>query len=368
LISRSENKLSQQTVNTSYTGTRYYVSLTQSLIDYSKYLDWQRSKEVEDQLMLELDEARHTLIFKVVERYFGALDAEDQLQMITAEKELTANELIQIKHQFEKQLVNITDVYEMEARLDQLIADEVEADSNLLVAKQELQELTGMQPGTLAKLRDNLEYKELEGKLDDWLTIAKSENPLLKAKHIAIAAADDNVTSQKAKHLPVVDLQLNYYNTNTGYQNTQTSQYQVQTAAINVTVPIFSGGITSNQVSEAQSKLKLSKEELEAAERGLSKEASEAFTQSNAKTRRIKASLKALSSANKSMEAMQIGLQQGTESMGDLLRAQQLEFKAKRELAKIRYEYLVTRMRFLKAIGTISEQNLEEINNWLVKP
>ena len=173
---------------------------------------------------------------------------------------------------------------------------------------------------------------------------------------------------QKSRYLPVVDLQLNYYDTNTGYQSIQYQQaYQTQIAALNVNVPIFTGGTTTHRMFEAQSRLSMTKEENEAKIRELVKETSDAFSASNANARRIKAAETALASATKTREAMQSALKYGVETVGDLLRAQQLEYKAKRMLAKAKYQYITNRMRFMKAIGTINDENLQEINAWLVK-
>jgi outer membrane protein len=350
-----------------YNGTRYYVSLTQSVFDFGKFWDWRRTREVEKQYASELIDAQHTLMFKVVERYFAVLDAEDQLHLTQLEKQAIASESEQVNRQFAKQLVKITDLYEVEARLDQVKADEIESESNLIIAKQALKELTNNLPLQLDKLHNGIEYKELEGKLDDWIEVAKSENPILAAQLSAIEAASNNVAVQKSKYLPVVDLQLNYYDTDTGYQSTQTNATQTQVAAINVNVPIFTGGTTTYRMFEAQSRLAMSKEENEAKIRALVKETSDAFSASNANARRIKASEKALASAIKSREAMQRGLGYGVETMADVLRALQIEFKARRELSKSKYEYITNRVRFLNAIGTISEENLLEVNAWLAK-
>ncbi|MDO9267530.1 MAG: TolC family outer membrane protein [Methylobacter sp.] len=350
-----------------YDGTRYYVSLTQSVLDFAKFWDWRRTREVENQYASELIDAQHTLMFKVVERYFAVLDAEDQLHLTQLEKQATASELEQVNRQFAKQLVKITDLYEVEARLDQIKADEIEAESTLIIAKQAVKELTNNLPLELDKLHSGIEYKELEGKLDDWIEVAKSENPILAAQLSAIEAAGNNVAVQKSRYLPVIDLQLNYYDTNTGYQSAQTNATQTQVAAINVNVPIFTGGTTTHRMFEAQSRLAMSKEENEAKIRALVKETSDAFSTSNANARRIKASEKALASAIKSREAMQRGLSYGVETMADVLRAQQFEFKARRELSKSKYEYITNRVRFLNAIGTISEDNLLEVNGWLAK-
>jgi outer membrane protein len=350
-----------------YPGTRYYISLTQSVIDFAKFWDWRRSQEVENQYASEFIEAQHELIFNVVERYFGVLNADDQLHLTQQEKQATASELEQVKKQFAKQLIKVTDLYEVEARLDQIKADEIEAESLLIIAKQALKELTNSLPQQLEKLREGVDYNELEGKLDDWIEVAKSQNPIVSAQQSAIEAASNNVAVQKSKYLPVVDLQLNYYDTDTGYQSTPGSQYQTQVAALNVNVPIFTGGTTTHRMFEAQSRLAMSKEESEAKVRALVKETSDAFSASNANARRIKASEKALASATKSREAMQSGLKYGVETIADVLRAQQLEYKAKRELSKSKYQYVINRIRFLKAIGTINVDNLQEINGWLVK-
>ena len=113
--------------NVNYPGTRYYVSLSQSVLDFAKFWDWRKSQEIENQYASELIEAQHVLIFNVVERYFGVLDAEDRLYLTQQEKQATENELEQVKKQYAKQLIKITDLYEVEARLDQIKADEIEA-------------------------------------------------------------------------------------------------------------------------------------------------------------------------------------------------------------------------------------------------
>jgi outer membrane protein len=176
-------------------------------------------------------------------------------------------------------------LYAIESRLDQIKADSIEAEAKVVTAKQGLIELTNNTPVNLAKLRDEIDYKELEGKLDEWLDVAKSENPTLVAQQYAIAAADLDVATQKARHLPVVELQLNYFNTNTGFQSVSTNQVETEVAAINVNVPIFSGGVTTKRTQEAQHKLTLNKYDNESKLRALVKETSDAFLTSNANVR-----------------------------------------------------------------------------------
>jgi outer membrane protein len=349
-----------------YTGTRYIVSLNQTLLDFPKFWNWRRAKAVESQYTLENVEAQQTLLFNVVDKYFTVLETEDDLSLLKNEEETTGEQVKQIQKLFDRQLVKVTDLYAIEARLDQINADIIEVETKVVTAKESLRELTNTTPVSLSKLREEIEYKELEGKLEDWLDVAKSENPTLAAQQYAIAAAELDVATQKAKHLPVVDLQLNYYNTNTGFQSSNLgNQTDTQVAAINVNVPIFSGGVTTRLTQEAQHKLTINKYDNEAKLRALVKETSDAFMTSNANVRRIKATRKSLESATKSREAMETGFDYGAETISDVLKAQQEEFKAKRDLAQAKYGYIKSRMRFMQAIGMISEENLGEVNGWL---
>ncbi|NOT13939.1 MAG: TolC family outer membrane protein [Methylococcaceae bacterium] len=361
----STNRQESGNLGDDYTGTRYVVSLNQTLIDFPKFWNWRRAKSVESQYALENIEAQQTLLFNVVERYFAVLEAEDELKFFTSEQETTAQQKQQIEKLSVHQLVKITDVYAIEARLDQIKASMIEAEAKVVTAKDGLKELTNKPPESLVKLRDEIYYKELEGKLEDWLEVAKSENPSLAAQQYAITAADEEVALQRSKHLPVVELQLNYFNTDTGFQSSRTNQTETRVAAINVNVPLFSGGTTTRRTEEAQHKLTLNKYASDAKLRALIKETSDAFLSSNANVRRIKATRKALESANKSREAMETGFKYGVVTMNDVLNAQQEEFQVKRDLSQAKYGYIKNRIRFMQAIGLISEDNLVEVNNWL---
>lgn len=351
--------------NSAYNGTRYFVSVSQSLLDFAKFWDWRRASSVEDQYITEAIEAEHELMMKVVERYFTVLEAEDQVFFAKTEKEATQKQLEQVRKQFAKQMLKITDVYALEARLDQIIADEILAESQRVTALESLKELTGVQPSVLNKLRKNNQYKELEGDVLDWIGVAKAQNPAVAALAIAIEAAEKNVTVQKSKYLPVVDFQLNYYDTNIGYQNTSVSGTKTETVALNVTVPLFSGGVTTHQLFEAQHKMSISRNEHEAGIRALIKEVSDSFFTANAKVKQISSGEKSLESASKNFEAMERGFHYGVVTISDVIKAEQGVFMAKRDLSQARYAFIKNRIRFMRGIGSLSVDNLQEVNAWL---
>jgi outer membrane protein len=109
----------------------------------------------------------------------------------------------------------------------------------------------------------------------------------------------------------------------------------------------------------------MSKNDNEATVRGITKETSDAFLSTNAATHSIKASQRTLESTSKSLAAMEKGYQLGVVTISDLIKAQQDEFSAKKDLAIAKYNYIKNRIRFMHAIGSIGEENLHEVNNWL---
>ncbi len=364
----SKNEQSFNSRNTRYTGTRYFISLNQPLLDFSKFWEWKRAAQVEDQYAAEATQAHHQLMFDVVERYFNVLEAEDQLKFVKTEKQSFEKQLEQIQKKYAKQLLKITDLYAAEARIDQLSAEALMIEAKLITLKENIAELTGNAPKTLSPLNDTIEYAEIEGELQQWVEMAKIQSPAISAKQMAISAAQNNVKAQKTKHLPVVDLQLNYYDTNTGFQSSNLgTDTQTTVAAINVNIPIYSGGTTTHQVHEAQHRLALSENDREAITRTVVKETSSAFYAANAGVRQIQSLQIALKSASKSRESMERGYQLGVVTISDVIKSQQEEFSVKKDIAQAKYNYIINRAKFMHAIGSINQDNLLEINHWLVK-
>ncbi|NOT85669.1 MAG: TolC family outer membrane protein [Methylococcaceae bacterium] len=350
-----------------YNGQRYNVALTQSIIDLPKVWNWKRYQNIVAQYQSTNEEAAQTLIHNVIERYFQALEARDTLSLIESEIASTQKQVTQMQRQFEKQLVQITDVYELEAKLDLLVADQIAAKTQLDIALQGLTELTGQPTKNLAELRTDISFKELKGSIDEWVTQAEALNPGLSAQNKAIEAADDNLWAQQSRHLPTVDMQLNYYHTNTGqpgYQN-QTSEVDTEMAAVNINIPIFSGGTTSAAAVEASKNLEINKQKRIAILRTLIKDTRDSFLSTNASVKRISATEKALQTSTKARQAMDKGFQYGMQTISDVLVSEDREFKAKREILQAKYAYIKNRARFERATGLINEQFLQTVNQWL---
>jgi len=362
------NRDTQALANDEYKGERYSVNLSQSVVDVAKIYSWKRYQSLTDKSDEEYEQAQQSLMYDVVERYFTVLAEQDNLELINQETSTTERQLQQLQRQYEKHIVKITDVYELEAKIDALRADNIEAEARIDVAKQSLIELTGVPFNKLDILRSNVEFSKLPGDIQELVERAQTNNPMIKAQNNEIQAADYDLTGQHANHLPVVDVQLNYYNTNTGFQNSQTPISKTNVAAININIPIFAGGATYQRAQEAAKQLAISKQQKIAILRSIEKETRDAFLSANASVRRIKASNKALQTAIKAREAMEKGFMYGMQSIGDVLISQTREYMSKRDLLISKYTYIKNRVRFQYALGSLSHYSLHEINMWLEKP
>jgi outer membrane protein len=109
----------------------------------------------------------------------------------------------------------------------------------------------------------------------------------------------------------------------------------------------------------------VSRNEHEAGTRTLIKEVSDSFLTANAKVRQIQAGEKSLDSASKNFEAMERGFHYGVVTISDVIKAEQGVFMAKRDLSQARYAFIKNRIRFMRAIGSLSVENLQEVNAWL---
>jgi outer membrane protein len=62
---------------------------------------------------------------------------------------------------------------------------------------------------------------------------------------------------------------------------------------------------------------------------------------------------------------MERGFHYGVVTISDVIKAEQGVFMAKRDLSQARYAFIKNRIRFMRAIGSLSVENLQEVNAWL---
>ncbi|SEQ52305.1 outer membrane protein [Azotobacter beijerinckii] len=351
---------------TSYDTERYSASLTQHIYNKVAWENYQKSKSLARQGEAEAEDVHAEATVDLAQRYFVALAAEDELELVMAERRATQRNLDRIKALYEKQMAMVTDVLDLQSRVDALAASELEARNQMEVSRQELAELVGRPvKENLSRIREDVQMQAPAESLDVWIERATAANPALKSRENALAAANAALRGGKGGHYPSLSLSLSAVRSDSGYDSNQSPRYDNYSASVGVQVPIYSGGATSARVRALHSDMSAAEQELESTRREVVKETTSAYLTANSSVERIRASRNALESAEKSTVAAERGFQFGVVNAVDVLASVQNEYKARRDLLKAQYDFITNLLVLNRWSGRLSEQTIESVNVWL---
>ncbi|MFT7009112.1 MAG: outer membrane protein [Colwellia sp.] len=348
-----------------YSGERYSFSVQQTLFDMPKFRAWQKSGAVLEQFQFQLKETQSAVRLDTIERYFALLQANDELALVEEAIVAVSKQKDQVEALYNKQLVKITDFYEIEARLDMLGSQEVDASQKVALAKGGLSELTQEPVTKIVRLSKQIEFGEQAVNVDQAVESLASKSPKLKALGKSVEAARMHLKQQKERHYPVLGIQLSKQKSDIGFDNTLSPVTDTEIAALTISIPLFSGGATSARVYEARQQLAISRATFDQELRKSTKELKDEFLQVGALERRIQATGKAMRSTQKSYQAIDKSFKFMVATISDVLDAQQAYLKSKREFQQTIYDYILSRARLKHKTGDLNDESVAKINTWL---
>ena len=136
---------------------------------------------------------------------------------------------------------------------------------------------------------------------------------------------------------------------------------------LQLTVPIYQGGLVSSRVREAVANEDKARQDLENARRSAEFTARQGFLGVTNSITLVRALEAALVSSQSSLDSTRLGQEVGVRTQVDVLNAQQQLFSARRDLAQARYNYVLSVLRLTSAAGELNEAELQRVNAWLEK-
>jgi len=354
-----------QTQNRQFNSNGLTVSLTQPLF---RWQNWERYKQAQLQVaaaQAEFAQSAQELIVRVAQAYFDVLAAEDDAAFLAAQRDALAEQLALAKKSFAVGKATVTDLYDAQARYDGVIARQLTAENGVEIKKRALRQITNRHPKQLAPLKAATQLNApLPSALTDWVERAEQENLAVRAKEAAVEIARRELTQQRAGHYPTLDLIANRSVTGAGNSTATLVGSDVQSWAIGVqlAVPLFAGGGINSRVREAIAGLERARQEAESARRAAAQNASEAFLEVMSAMSRVSGFETALKSNQVALEANRKGYSVGLRINNDVLSALQELFSTRRDLAKARYDTILSSLRLKAAAGNLGEADVEEIN------
>ncbi len=306
------------------------------------------------------------LILNVTQAYFNVLIAEDNIDVLAAQKAAIQKQLEQAKANFDVGNANITDFNEAQARYDIVVAEEVAAQNAREVALFGLEALTSQVPTQLAKVKDGLETKALVQSMQDWVDIALQNNLGIQIQEDALKLAEQEVARNAAGHLPTLDAVAGYTKS---YENGGNFGFglNLDSAVIGLqfAVPLYQGGAISSRTRQAALNKDKVTDDVAVAKRNTVLATKQAYLNLSSNIAQINALQQVLKSTETQLASTQVGYDVGVRTSVDLLNAQQLMFGAKQDLLEARYQYLMNIIRLKTATGLVAEADLIDINQQL---
>jgi outer membrane protein len=353
--------------------TSYGVSLNMQLYHHSSWLRLDNAKKSAHRSDVSYQSAKQNLIVRVTGAYFDVLSAKDDLDFAKAEKAAIERQLEQTKQRYSVGLTAITDVHEAQAQYDNAVTSEIRAENSVYTAEEALRVITNIYPRDLKVLNTERfsTSRPTPDSANEWQQTAEAKNLDLISQKIGVDIAKENINIATAGHYPTLDLNGRY--TESDSENllsdpTSTLEGDSQSIGITLTVPIYSGGATSSAVRQAQSNYVSASQDLAQTHRNVVRNTRNAYNTVIAAVSAIKALGQSVISAESALKATEAGFEVGTRTIVDVLDSTRNLYNAKRNLSSTRYGYVQSVLALKQSGGTITEQDLININQGLSAP
>lgn len=343
--------------------------LTQPLYDWSSWQRFEQAKLGVADAELALQQAYQDLLLRVSDAYFGILTAQDALAATEGEKASVAAQLDAAKRNFELGLATITDTYEAQARYDLVVAQELLQQQNLTVLRGQLTQIIGEPPQALAELPHSIALPApTPARQEDWTTQAEAASLEVARAQLQTQIAQRDIQIARGGHYPTLSLQASSGSASNANRQAAGSRAADSTVGVVLSVPLYSGGGISSQVTQRVQLEQKARNDYQAARRQSAQSARQYYTGVMAGLARVRALEAGEKSSRASVQANQTGYEIGVRINLDVLNAQQQLYATQRDLAQARYTTLLDGMRLKAAGGILSEADIEAINRLLRLP
>ncbi|MEE9333894.1 MAG: TolC family outer membrane protein [Granulosicoccaceae bacterium] len=350
----------------SYEDNRFTLSLTQSLFNRPNKAILNQARAGVSQADALLAAEKQSLILRATGSYFDVLRAQVELRFSLSELRAIARTREQAERRFEVGLVPVTDVREAQAQYDLAFAQKIAAENNLASAHEALFLITGDADIKLNTLAADLPLNAPDPiEIEDWVKLALENNPDLMVARMASKTAKFGVDAERGARYPTLDLVGLASRSDThqqGRRDLNTGEVRLE-----FRMPVYTGGRVKALINQATAESSSAATGLIAEERRAAQRTRDAYRGVVTSMSRVKALRQALSSTRKAAQATDAGFRAGTRTSVEVLRSLRDTFRAQSDYSGARYDYIINALNLRAAAGTLTEADLEPINNFLVE-
>ena len=350
-----------------YDSKTYTAKLTQSVFRYNLLVEVSQAEFLRKRADTDFEFAKQDLLLRVAHAYMQALASRESLAFARAERDD-----IQVMHErsevrYNSGMASVTDLYDARARLASVNAQVIKAESDFRDSLQALQEICGRPVTSLNTLRDELPTVMPDPEdVDKWVKVALDQNLKIKSGKYDYDIANKEIVRQKSGQYPTLDMVGRYYRQDTGGSLFGGgSVVDTKDITLQLSVPLFEGGLILSKVREAEERARKSSEMLEKQKRAIVREVNASYDGVKSAISRTDALRKSIESQSVLLEAKEKGYKSGLYTSLTVLDAARDLYMYRRDYAQSRYDYVLNTLRLKQAVGILSESDLVVINGWL---
>jgi len=360
--------------------TQYQIRLRQSVFSWANWQSLRRASSQVAQAEADYQAAEQDLILRVSQRYFDVLSAKDNVEAEQAAQEAISRQLDQANKRFEVGLIAITDVQEAKAARDSSTAAVIASKRNLSTAEELLREFTDAAYSELSRPNNTMPLLSPDpADAEQWVQLSMDQNLALVSSRLAADIARSNVGIARGGHIPTLDIvgahgKIDEDTTIDGIRddgsfgrttNDVSTFSKNDSISLQITVPLFSGGLTQSQVRQSQYLWIAAKERMTRVSRETERAARDAYLGVISEISRVQALKQALESSQTALKATEAGYEVGTRTAVDVLQGRQTLVRAQTDFARSRYDYILNVIQLKLAAGNLDRETLREVNQWL---
>lgn len=317
----------------------------------------------------DLEVAEQDLIVRVAQAYFDVLAAREVLTTAQAAKKANAEQLASAKRNFEVGTTTITDTREAQARYDRALASEIAAENDLRVKRVTLDTLVGRVDVSPKPLAVPVALPAVEPlNIEPWLAQADEMHPQVRRAKLGLEIAQLETQKARAADAPTLDATGSLGGQDASGRGAQTKGWTSSASVgLQFKMPLYTGGYNQARQQETLLLAEKSRNDLEFARRSVAEGTRRSFFGLQSLQAQVKAFEAAEASSKLALEATQLGYKVGVRVNLDVLNAQAQLFAVQNDLAKARFDSLMTSLRLRQAAGQLRPEDVAALDALLAK-
>jgi outer membrane protein len=371
----------------------YTVSLTQPVFNAAAIEVFKQGDLVTKVADLQFLQAQQDLVIRVSQAYFDVLTAQDNVELFQNKKALIKQQLQAAQSKFEVGSATIVDANDAQARFDLANAQETAAQAELIVRRGVLEQIVGHPVPPLKPLAKDAKIegvvadprakvKDAKGipiaesvnpklppgqELTDWVKQAEAANYGVLASQLNVDIAQSSYRGSLAANYPTVNFVgttgFNAANGSpTNFNPSTTQNIFNNTIALQMSLPIFSGGLNNSVIRQRAALVDKAKSDYDNLRRTAAQATRQAFTGFYGGLATVRAFEAAEKSSASALASSQLGFDVGTLINLDVLIALDALFTTRATLYKARYDTILNALRLKAQAAALTDQDLLAVN------